>query len=457
MEFVDRPIVDFYRHSLSAAYKRGFLWVVTLLAREADVEGLYSNLRKSWTSLDSITGKYFLFIFAGKENITHNDRWASRVVDSEVQYFSEYNDYVKFINPNIELEHSCIHDSYHKNTSGNIDRLEENQTAAVNALRDYFSISESKIPCLVFTRLNPFGYVNDIIQVVSISGNSIYGYFKCLFNTIDPLLKKHMDFAFRLKELAEYKQELKKRTSQTQTPLKFEGKILALQRELLSYADKNIVDGRGRTLLDCINDLSYGTFDMPLRGMLSRYVDWVKNYEKRTGQRFDSELVDQKIYQNSSEIAKAKVELSIVENQQNELGEKCAEIISEIERIIGDSKMDENTCIDNRLSISVMGGTAQINAAFDNAKVEATQHVGYDENKLAELVGNIRDTLSTGISADDIEIAASNLYVIEDELNGGKPRKSFLKVALKSLEAIKGTVEFGAAVAALVQFIQPML
>lgn len=97
MEFVDRPIIDFYRHSLSAASKRGFLWVVTLLAREADVEGLYLNLRKSWTSLDSITGKYFLFIFAGKENTTRNDRWNSRVTDSQEKYFSEYNDYVKFI------------------------------------------------------------------------------------------------------------------------------------------------------------------------------------------------------------------------------------------------------------------------------------------------------------------------------------------------------------------------
>lgn len=33
------PIVDFFRDSLSAAYKRGFIWIVTLLARDSDVKG----------------------------------------------------------------------------------------------------------------------------------------------------------------------------------------------------------------------------------------------------------------------------------------------------------------------------------------------------------------------------------------------------------------------------------
>lgn len=64
MEIVDIPITEFYRKSLDLVYQKGFFWVVTLIARDADVKGLYKNLRKSWTSLDSITGEYFLFVFA---------------------------------------------------------------------------------------------------------------------------------------------------------------------------------------------------------------------------------------------------------------------------------------------------------------------------------------------------------------------------------------------------------
>lgn len=379
MEFVDRPIIEFYRDSLSAASKRGFLWVVTLLAREADVDGLYLNLRRSWTSLDSITGKYFLFVFAGKENVTDDDRWNSRVVDSDVGFFSEYNNYVKIINQNIELSDSYIHDNYHKRKCADMDRLEDSQTSAINSLRDYFSISENEIPCLVFTRLEPLcSSYSRVIQVVPISGNNVYGYFKRLFNVIDPLLKQHKAMVIRLKELTECKKE------------------------------KEII-------------------------------------------------ISQENFRCATEIAQAKIELSIIEHQRNELGEQCGSILSEIEKIIGDSKMNENTAKYDRLSISVMGGTAQINAAFDNANVEAVQYAGFDEKKLAELVRNVRNTLSSDMPADDIEMVNNDLNVIEDELRSEKPRKGFLKVALKGLKAITGTVEFSAAVASLAQFIQPML
>lgn len=455
MEFVNRPIIEFYADSLSAAYKRGFMWVVTLLAREVDVDGLYLNLRKSWISLDSITGKYFLFVFAGKENISHEECWASRIFDSQESYFSEYNDYVKFINQNITLENSHLQYKYYKSKDVNMNMLEENQTLAVNALRDYFSISENDIPCLVFTKLYPFEFNSKVIQIVPIYGNNIYGYFKSLFNKIEPLLKQHMDIRTRLKELAERSDKLKIKINQPH--LKSETKIIALQKELLLYAEKNIVDADGNSLLDCINNLSYGKFDKPLRSMLNRYVDWVKNYEKRTGQHFDSNVVNSEICESAIEMAQAKVQLSKVEEEQSELGKKCGNILSTIERIIGDSKMDQNTRRDDRLLISVTGGTAQINASFDNAKVEATQYIDCNEKKLEELVENVRNALSIDISDDDIGIVNTNLDVLEEELKRVKPRKNFLKVVLKSLKAIKGTAEFGAAVTELVQFVQSML
>lgn len=57
MDFTNRPITEFYRHCLLAARNKGYRWVVTLLAREADVDGLYSNLYRAWSSLDSIFGR----------------------------------------------------------------------------------------------------------------------------------------------------------------------------------------------------------------------------------------------------------------------------------------------------------------------------------------------------------------------------------------------------------------
>ncbi len=38
METVYIPITEFYRKSLDSVYKKGFLWVVSLIARDADVK-----------------------------------------------------------------------------------------------------------------------------------------------------------------------------------------------------------------------------------------------------------------------------------------------------------------------------------------------------------------------------------------------------------------------------------
>lgn len=97
MDFSTVPITQFYDKCLKGARNSGFKWVVSLIAREADVSGLYHNLKKSWYSLDSITNKYFLFVFAGKQNNTFEDHWESRVVDESYDYIGVYNEYITFL------------------------------------------------------------------------------------------------------------------------------------------------------------------------------------------------------------------------------------------------------------------------------------------------------------------------------------------------------------------------
>ena len=116
--------------------------------------------------------------------------------------------------------------------------------------------------------------------------------------------------------------------------------------------------------------------------------------------------------------------------------------------------MNEKTNPERQLSISVNGGTTQINTAFDNARVEAIQYANVDVPRLSELVENVRAAIPAELSSAEVETVTTNLEVIEEELKGEKPRKSFLKAALLGLKAIKETAEFGAAVGALFQFVQ---
>ena len=102
MDFSTIPITQFYEKCLKGARNGGFKWVVSLIARESDINGLYQNIKKSWYSLDSITNKYFLFVFAGKKNSTFEECWESRVVDECCDYIGIYNEYVSFLNDNKE-------------------------------------------------------------------------------------------------------------------------------------------------------------------------------------------------------------------------------------------------------------------------------------------------------------------------------------------------------------------
>ncbi len=452
MELVSIPITEFYQHSLSAAKSRGFLWVITLLARDADVNGLYLNLKKSWLSLNSITGDLFLFVFAGKENTSQQECCESSVTDADVGYFHEYNDYVQFINPNMHMLDKYIKYKFN-NLQSKLYNLEKSQTSEVNALRDYLAINERDIPCLIFTSLHSTNYDSKHVKIVPIAGNDIYMYFKHLFNDIDPLLKQYKSTASRIDELSERKKELE--IDVAKPLLDLEGKILALKNELILYSKNDITDDKGRSLLYCINNLSYGKFDKPLRSTLNKYIDLVKKYEKETGNRFDDAFIKDKIQRITNEKAQAKIDLSKVVDEQNELVNLCTKLISRIDSIIGGSKMNENINNDNKVFVSVNGGTAQINTAFDNAKIDVIQYSNSDN--MSELIDKIRQLLPTAVSAEDVENVTTTLNVIECETSEKKPRKNYLKLAINSLKAIKGTAEFSAAVAELIQFISLML
>lgn len=110
--------------------------------------------------------------------------------------------------------------------------------------------------------------------------------------------------------------------------------------------------------------------------------------------------------------------------------------------------MDENV----RYSISVNNG--QVNLASDNATVNAVQYNSVDSKGLSRLIESIKKEMSCISSDDDIEAVDESIEVIQSELLQPKPKKSLLKAAISTLQAIKGTAEFTAAVAALIQFVQ---
>ena len=116
-----------------------------------------------------------------------------------------------------------------------------------------------------------------------------------------------------------------------------------------------------------------------------------------------------------------------------------------------DMGMDEK----NIYNVTVQNGQAII--ANDNSSVTATANIGITANDIEQLIAAVRANMDTLTSDEDKEAASESLEVIEEEVISEKPRKSMIKTAIASLQAIKGTVEFGSAVTTLIQFVGSIL
>lgn len=132
-------------------------------------------------------------------------------------------------------------------------------------------------------------------------------------------------------------------------------------------------------------------------------------------------------------------------------------IIRHIESYL--TKVGIDMGIDDKLVYNITVRDGQVNIANDNSSITATNNSGsIDINELLKLLDEIRaEANKSNLSSDDMEAVESSLDVIGEESKSAQPRKSFIKTAVAGLKAVKGTVEFAAAVATLIQFIQPLI
>ena len=115
--------------------------------------------------------------------------------------------------------------------------------------------------------------------------------------------------------------------------------------------------------------------------------------------------------------------------------------------------------MDDRVTNNISFKNGQVNIANDHATLNASNMINdIDIEMFEKLLEAIKDEASrTVISTEEKDTLDNSLEVIEEEIKNDKPKKSVVKIALSSLKAIKGTAEFGAAVIALAQFLQPLI
>lgn len=93
--------------------------------------------------------------------------------------------------------------------------------------------------------------------------------------------------------------------------------------------------------------------------------------------------------------------------------------------------------------------------AFANKNSSATVISSCDANdELVKLIQEVRNQAKEGLSEDDKQKVEEGLLFVEEEAKSDKPKMTIIKGIIEGLKAIKGTVQFASAVAALVKFFE---
>ena len=131
-------------------------------------------------------------------------------------------------------------------------------------------------------------------------------------------------------------------------------------------------------------------------------------------------------------------------------------LIRHIEQYLTKIGMDMG--MDEKITYNISVKNGQVNIANDNSRLEATNKVSSVSDELNNLINNIR-VLSEKQELTDEEknILDCNLENISEEFKKDEPRKKFLESSASVIKAIKGTAEFGAAIIALIQFLQQII
>lgn len=115
--------------------------------------------------------------------------------------------------------------------------------------------------------------------------------------------------------------------------------------------------------------------------------------------------------------------------------------------------------VDDKIEYNITIENGQVNIANENSHINATSTVQYNNlNKIEDLLNKIQtEAAKSNFSEDDQESLNNYIEVLREETRKEIPKKGFVKTALVGLKSLKGTVEFGAAVATLVEFVTKLI
>lgn len=106
-------------------------------------------------------------------------------------------------------------------------------------------------------------------------------------------------------------------------------------------------------------------------------------------------------------------------------------------------------------NISVSGNNNSLAVAQDGSEATSTINCNtMNESKLNRIIEDIKKYSEESLSAEDQRKVKESIAFIEEEIKKSRPNKTVMQSVLSGLRAIKGSVQFAAAVTSLIKFLQ---
>ena len=171
------PLVDFYRSCLESARRKNYILAGCLIAREADSKELYSTLFESWTSLHDLTGKEMCLLFAGYTGYSDRDFIDVFIADGK----NEKNHDLSFIKaPYLPFPYFATLSATKDGSAYSDSTIRRNHTLEISSLKEFFGLTEMKLPCFVITVLN-----NEHNYVIPVNNTNFYEFMKFLIVSLE--------------------------------------------------------------------------------------------------------------------------------------------------------------------------------------------------------------------------------------------------------------------------------
>ncbi len=251
MEIIDYPIIDYLNLCLKTAFRRGFLWVMVLLAREKDLPKGYDDIIRYWDSYDDLTGDKIMFLLSKSNNprehannlLTHEQKAYKRAGNSSLLLVNRTPPQVSKDDYPLDARDYWVREEAMRNLSLHISPV----------LQQY-NLSEKDIPAILLIPT-----MTDSSPIILHGIEDVYQSIRSLIIRLEPLLREYDEIQASI---------------QMESDIRFKKYIQSA--EYVHNALSEMDSDSSEAVMTAIEngDLSIcARFIQPLRGHLNRLID----------------------------------------------------------------------------------------------------------------------------------------------------------------------------------------